>query len=86
MTEWTYEVQLSVDDARIYSGENRKPRFGITWRLQRSAEGFRQSIVSSPEVFENEDDAKRDALEKLSILSDPFDLPVDRAIKWLLDN
>ena len=47
---------------------------------------FSQAVVISPEVFENEDDAKRDALEKLSILRCPLERPLDHAIRWMLDD
>lgn len=90
-TEWKYTVQLH-DDVRLYrmKGEYVEKR-GIAWSLTRSCERstgptFHQSIVVSAEVFDDEEEAKHDALERLSMLRCPLELPVDRAIKWMLND
>ena len=94
---WEYTVQL-MDGVRLYRqrplpGEHPLPdvRNGLVWELHRNIttaddKPYRQTLVASAEVFESTEDAKRDALEKLSMLRCPFDKPIDTAIKWILDN
>ena len=90
--EWNYTVQLKPDDRRTYAdgkGGTVEAQ-GIGWYLSRttpSVEGrpFSQNIVCSPDVFDHANDAKRDALEKLSMLRCPIDKPLDAAIKWMLE-
>ena len=89
-TKWEYTVQLH-DDVRLYrmKGEHVEKR-GIAWSLTRSCERsnchtFHQTIVVSAEIFDDEEEAKHDALERLSMLRCPIELPVDSAIKWMLD-
>ena len=70
--EWEYTVQLSLSAMGQY-----------LWKLTRTSRrpdsaDFHEAVVISPEVFENEDDAKRDALKKLSILRCPLERPLDR--------
>ena len=84
--EWTYELEL-VNDVRIYPGGEK--RHGAAWALVRrdTLDGVShvQPIVASPEVFASDREAKRDALEKLSILACQLDQPLARVIKALLD-
>ena len=87
--EWEYTVQLT-HDVRMYVGDE-NPRHGSSWSLTRqtsTSDGkpFNQSIVVSAEVFDNDEEAKEDALRKLSILRCPLDQPLDKAIKWMLDD
>ena len=87
-TEWEYTIQLS-SGARQYLGED-KLRYGIVWDLTRSCPGsdgksFDQAIVSSPEVFEDEEDAKQDATKKLALLGCPLERPVAQALRWHLE-
>ena len=85
--EYEYILQLREDVRRDMDGELRE---GWAWEIVRTAQpGDRRryySIVSSPGVFDDEDEARQDALRKLSILRWPLDRPLDRAIKWHLDN
>lgn len=86
MEKWTYEVQLTNYDARMYKGDD-TARYGMTWSLQRSCPGddgttYRENIVDSPEVFEDEREALEDALKKLS---SPLERPLDYAIRDLLE-
>lgn len=83
---WTYDIEF-VNDVRMYpDGEK---RHGAAWALVRrdtlDGVSHTQPIVASPEVFDSEREAKRDALEKLSILACPIDQPLARVIKELLD-
>lgn len=86
--KWEYTVQLHANDTRMYRGIGEQ--IGWTWAVTRSTTGtdgksFNQSIVASPEVFETDEEAKRDALVKLSILRCPLERPLDHAIRWILD-
>ena len=86
--EWEFCVQVRTNDARIYA--DNKVRHGISWAVQRqtpmsNGEIYHESIVASPEVFESTEEAKDDALRKLSMLRCPLDRPLDKAIKWVLD-
>ena len=97
--EWEFTVQLrnGVRDYKVpldrpeLAGEyGYQERRGIVWSLSRSSlyeDGrvFHQGLVVSGGVFDNEEDAKRDALEKLTILRCPIDRPLDQAIKWITD-
>ncbi|MYE83240.1 MAG: hypothetical protein F4X36_15670 [Gammaproteobacteria bacterium] len=78
-------------DLRLYRNQpGDVHKRGLSWSLMRSCivngERFSETIISSPEVFDDPEDAKRDALRKLSILRCPLDLPLDRAVKWILDD
>ena len=85
--QWTYRLEI-VNDARVHpTGEK---RFGAAWVLVRedrvdASTAHVESIVASPDVFESDREAKRDALEKLSILACQVDQPLARVIKALLD-
>ena len=86
-TEWEYTIQIS-SGARLYLGED-EPRYGIEWNLTRSCPGsdgrsFSQTIVSSAEVFDDEEDAKRDATEKLALLGCTLEKPIAQALRWQL--
>ena len=92
MSKWTYELQV-CHDKRIYRGgpAGEKTMEGVTWSLDRWCKTdspdlpeYRQSIVVSPEVFDSQDDALKDALEKLSMLRCPLERPLDEAICGLL--
>ena len=84
--EWEYTVQLFGWSARRYLGDDEdKVRNGMSWSLCRSKGNFTQSIVVSPEVFENEEDAKADAVQKLAILLCPIEQPVAKALRWHLE-
>lgn len=85
--EWTYDLEL-VNDVRIYPGGEKE--YGQAWqlvRVHRAEDGAShiQPIVASPFVFQSDREAKRDALEKLSILACPLDQPLAKVIKELLD-
>ena len=88
--EWEYTVSISNGIRRYRRDDENKVREGLTWALVRSCpteggETFYHSIVESPEVFDTLDEAKQDALEKLSILRCPLNQPLDKAIRWMLD-
>lgn len=89
MTEqWTYRLEV-VNDVQIYPGGEK--RLGAAWVLERARPADAgathvEPIVASPEVFNSDREAKRDALEKLSVLACPLDRPLARVIKSLLDN
>lgn len=85
--DWTYRIEI-VNDARIYPGYEK--RFGAAWVLVRTkpvddAMTHTESIVVSPDVFLSDEEAKRDALEKLSILVCPIEALLPKVIKSLLD-
>ncbi|MDE0149344.1 MAG: hypothetical protein OYG32_14245 [Rhodospirillaceae bacterium] len=85
--DWTYRIEI-VNDVRIYPGDEK--RFGAAWVLVRttsvgSAMTSTESIVVSPDVFLSDEEAKRDALEKLSILVCPIEVLLPKVIKSLLD-
>ena len=87
---WNYTVQLR-DGVRLYRGPKGGVKGGIVWDLMRETptgdgKTFYHSIIASPDVFETDEEAKQDALEKLSMLRCPFDRPIDTAIKWMLDH
>ena len=88
--KWTYTIQLQTDEARIYGGEHGGEKRGMTWSLTRSCKHrdgttYWESIVSSPEVFDERNAALEDALRKLSILRCPLEQPLDYAIRDLLE-
>ena len=85
--QWTYDIEI-VNDARVYPGGEK--RHGAAWVIVRrdsigNSVTHVQPIVASPEVFDSDREAKRDALEKLSILACPLDQPLARIIKALLE-
>lgn len=87
--KWEYSIQIS-SGARLYLGED-EPRYGLVWDLTRSNTSlgespFRQAIVSSPEVFDDAEDAKQDAIVKLSKLSCPLERPIAHAVHWMLED
>ena len=87
--KWEYTVQFRMSDLRHYRNPD-KTVHGISWSLMRgfvlnNGSTLFESVVVSPEVFENEEDAKRDALEKLSILRCPIEKPIDHTIRWMLN-
>ena len=47
---------------------------------------YSQHIVASPEVFDSDEEAKEDAIRKLSALVAGTDTPVQGAIQCLLDD
>ena len=92
MTKWEYAICIKRG-ARLYHYDDKRSdvRRGLVWELVRhepdpqGGEHLQtEAIMASPRVFEHEEHASRDALEKLSILRCPYDRPIDAAIKWLL--
>ena len=87
MAKWGYTIQLRSNDQRRYWKEGKSSlRVGVCWELTRSrAEGgeYHQSIVASSEVFGTDEEAMRDALEKLSILACPIEQPVAQVLRWM---
>ena len=86
---WEYTVQLQMNDLRQYRNPS-KAVAGVSWSIVRKFDRFDgsthvESIVTSPEVFDNEEDAKQDALQKLSILRCPIEKPIDHTIRRLLN-
>ena len=85
--EYHYLLQLR-EDVRLY--RDGKQRAGWAWEVVQTHrpgdKTYYRSIVASPGVFTDEDEAKQDALVCLSLLRCPLDRPLDRAIKWHLDN
>ena len=83
---WSYRLEI-INDARFYPGGEK--RHGAAWVLVRESTVDDmtdiQPIVASPGVFESDREARRDALEKLSVLNCPTDRPLAQAIKDLLD-
>ena len=87
MNNWKYIVHL-IADVRL-KRKNKETVEGVSWELVRTCKSkkdrdYIESIVSSPSVFYSEEEAKKDALEKLSILRCPYDRPVDAGIKFIL--
>ena len=80
---WRFEISIKVD-CRKYLGEDHA-REGLAWTLDRIVGDYRQSIAASPNVFEHQEDAIQDAINKLSVLRCPIDAPLDCALKWMLD-
>ena len=95
MDKKDWEYQINLDCVRITKiGSDEKYREGWLWALSRSVPvmdpngkktSYTESIVSGCEVFDSQEEAKKDALEKLSVLRCPIDKPIDRALKWMLD-
>lgn len=84
--EWEYKVELGRDvRKRKLPDGGTDDHEGIAWAVIRSMPSFSQTIIASTEVFETDEEAKRDALIKLSQLRCPIDQPLDKAIKWLLE-
>ncbi|MCY3762647.1 MAG: hypothetical protein OXH50_15465 [Gemmatimonadetes bacterium] len=90
--KWDYAIQL-LAGARLYRrpGGEDETVYGWTWALVRTssnADGssFTHSVIVSPEVFENDEEAKHDALEKLTILRCPIERPLDVAAKMMVDS
>lgn len=91
-TDWEYSVQIKRSVRLYWNPETKdnEERYGFEWSLTRSTpteEGqtFFQSIVVSPEVFESVEEAKQNALDRLSMLRCPIDRPLDMSIKFILD-
>lgn len=63
---------------------------GYVWTLMRARKGVDhedegEEIASSSLVHDTEEMARRDALEKLSLLRCPIEQPLDRGIRWMLE-
>lgn len=90
--EWEYTIQLS-HNVRVYRKDGQAelpPREGVTWELTKSCPRenggtYFESIVVSPGVFRDDEEAKADALRMLSILRCPLERPLDKAIRWMLE-
>lgn len=94
--EWEYAVQI-CHGIRNYKVPPERPeldggwsyheRRGMVWSLYRvtheEGDPFFQSLMVSPEVFDTQEEAERDALEKLSMLACPIERPVIQALRWL---
>ena len=88
MTMWEYTLQLRSDQRGYSHPDGPRVVHGAAWALTRTCErenGSRlhQSIVASPGVFDTDEEAKHDALEKLSTLSCPLEQPVAQALRWM---
>ena len=86
--DWHYIVELQA--ARLKKGEEEEKDTAIVWSLIRhcrteEGKGLHESIISSAGTFVTEEEARRDALIRLSMLRCPIEKPVDHAIKWLLN-
>lgn len=92
MIKWNYDMQVSLS-VRLYEQAKGKgiPKEGFAWELVRWYERddgstYRQTLAVSPEVFTELEEAKRDALEKLSILGCPIEQPVAQGLRWVHDD
>ena len=86
-----YKVQLRTS-CRLVDGQ---PKFGTCWELSRF-KGRQEGkwtdfeiLFASPEVFEDQEDAKRDAVQKLEPLiccaDSPLRIAFRTAIDWIVD-
>lgn len=86
--DWHYVVELQA--ARLRKGADEEGDAAIVWSLVRhcrtgDGKGLHESIISSADTFLTEEEARRDALIRLSMLRCPIEKPVNHAIKWLLN-
>ena len=86
--DWHYIVELQA--ARLKKDADEAGDAAIVWSLVRhcrteDGKGLHESIISSADTFVTEEEARRDALIRLSMLRCPIEKPVDHAIKWLLN-
>ena len=89
----TYAVQLRTS-CRPAKGQH-EPKFGIAWEITRfiGQQGDKwqdsETLFVSPDVFENEEDAKRDAVQTLKPLlccaDSPLRIAFRTAIDWIVD-
>lgn len=93
MREWKYKIQLMNDERRVHRPDTPGlvTRTGVAWSLVRETRqsdnrDYLQTIITSPGVFESDEDAIQDALKKLAILRCPIDGPINAALKWVLDD
>ena len=86
-----YKVQLRTS-CRLVDGQS---KFGTCWELSRF-KGRQEGkwtdfeiLFASPEVFEDQEDAKRDAVQKLEPLiccaDSPLRIAFRTAIDWIVD-
>ena len=88
MTQWKYEVQtVPYERRRLDSSQDEQFQVGFSWMLCRCASNGTvdvcQPIVASPDIFSELEDAKRDALEKLSMLNCTLENPLAEALRDL---
>ena len=89
MTKWEYIVQVRNGQRLYRHPDGDQTKEGVVWELVRTCGREEDSpyvylsIVVSPGVFDTDEDAKRDALEKLSMLSCPLEQPVAQALRWI---
>ena len=86
-----YMVQLRTSCRLV----DNQPKFGTTWAVDRfigQRDGNWQdyeTLFTSPDVFEDEEDAKRDAVQKLKPLicckESPLRIAFRTAIDWIVD-
>ena len=86
--DWHYRIALQA--ARPRKGPDEEGDTAIVWSLVRhcctkEGKGLHESIISSADTFVTEEEARRDALIRLSMLRCPIEKPVDHAIKWLIN-
>ena len=86
--DWHYVVELQA--ARLRKGADEEGDTAIVWSLVRhcrteDGKALHENIISSADTFLTEEEARRDALIRLSMLRCPIEKPVDHAIKWLLN-
>ena len=87
--QWEYGVGIK-QGCRLYLGQV-EPVYGLVWFVYRSCldeagEVFTQSLIVSPEVFDTQDEAERDVLEKLTLLALGRNAPLQSAIQWILES
>ena len=87
-SEAEYIVQIYRDARSIVRGNDTAMVHGLAWHLCKAADGDAsgESIVASPAVFDIQQEAEADALAKLSKLRCPIDRPLDKAIRWMLND
>ena len=88
-----YHVQLRTS-CRLVPGQY-EPKVGTAWEVtrfigQREGEWLRsESLLVSPDVFDDEDDAKRDAVRTLESMfccdDSPLRIAFRTAIDWMVD-
>ena len=79
-----YCIQLRASCRPGNSHED--PKVGTSWTLDHNfPDGRHEVLFTSYEVFDDEDDAKRDAVKKLKPLICCHESPLNRAVKTLVD-
>lgn len=95
MDEYVWEYDVEFEQAKRWYKNPDNPdghteKQGTAWILHRSTKlkgrkPFRQALIASPEVFTDQYDAEQDLLVKLSLLRCRVELPLDKAIREIVE-